>query len=444
MAIKLKDQYPGPNQTIVSPEWPEGGPNNSSVAGAYDGTPEDQEWKRDIWGFLERLREVDGFTPNGTPDNALSSQRYDALMNIARNIWPVWGGVNPQTDTYVKGAVVIASDGKTYQSLIASNFGNDPVSSPSQWEYFRPVAVIDNLLSASSLDALSANQGRLLKEQLDLIPIAVPATVNIKGLNFLRRRIIGSMGVDADHDINTSAGNFLFADDSGSAYAPAFTKKIDAVWSSGTSQGGLAAGVSLLPDTTYHYFALSNTAGDVVDFGFDGNASAANLRVDPNVVAYLGSNCKYERQLSVVTNSLSNIRPFYQIGTRFYWKEQVLDVYDFGNGTTATLDPLTVPTGIEVNADVDVSIGNALSPFDNVFWFLITSPDDVDNIPTQELSTFGFLRGDGGVWGVCLFVKTDISAQIRWRHTATVLRSDAFGWGLRIWSRGWHDFKLEN
>jgi len=444
--LKLKIQYPAPSQTIVSPEWPEGGPVNSSVAGAYDGTPVEQEWQRDIWGFLERLREVSGIIPSGSPDNALISQRYDALKKISRQIWPIWEGDSTETDTYPKGAIVIASDDKTYQSLIAANYGNDPISSPSAWKEFRAVDIIDDLLSTDPDSALSANQGRILKEALDLIPIYGPATETAQGVTFLRKRIIGSNSTaDLEHDISTTAGDFKFASGNGSAWAPSFRKSIDAAWAQGSLLGGLAAGVALTPDTTYHYFALSNPAGSVVDFGFDTNLFAANLRLDPNVIAALGSNAEYSRQLSVVTDASSNIRGFYQTEKKFYWKEQALDVFTFGDGTIATLSPLTVPSLIEVNADIIAQVGDGLNPPSVDYWLLITSPDDVDTLPSQNFSTLGFQSNTGDDWSIAMSVKTDAVTQIRWRHTATALRPQAnFGHGFRVWTRGWEDFLLED
>jgi len=439
MSVELVTEYPG--RVLVDANNPRGTFLNSSVPGLYDGTPGDQAWGRDIWGFLDRIEELDGYPSSGVPDNALNSQRYDALTRLGRNNWPVWDAGN----VYLKGVMVIGSDNNAYQSLQIANQNNNPLSSPAWWKLSPPVEVIDNLVSVSTNDALSAKQGKELKDLIDVIPVFSNATETSRGASFLRKRIIGSNGADADYDIDTTAGNFNFADGSGSANIGAFTKQIDATWAQGSNAGGLAFGLSLTGNTTYHYFALSNAAGTVVDFGFDTSVVAANLRVSPAVIAALGAACKYERQLSVITTVSATIKQFYQTGVKFTWVEQVLDVYDFGNGTSATLSPLSTPIGIETTANIVVSIGDALNPPTIMYWILITSPSDTDNVPVREMSSFGFGRNTGYAWGLDMLVKTDTLSQIRWRHTAISLRPTGdYGQGLRIWSIGWHDFKLED
>jgi hypothetical protein len=50
-------------------------------------------------------------------------------------VCPVWAAGT----TYSQHDLVLATDSKNYQSLADSNLGNDPVSSPGDWEEFTPV-----------------------------------------------------------------------------------------------------------------------------------------------------------------------------------------------------------------------------------------------------------------------------------------------------------------
>lgn len=81
MAISLATQYPGKVNT-PSTDYPYGQPRNTITPGDGIGTPLDQEWMRDLHGFLQALLVSTGITPNGTPDTAQSSQYLQALRAL--------------------------------------------------------------------------------------------------------------------------------------------------------------------------------------------------------------------------------------------------------------------------------------------------------------------------------------------------------------------------
>ena len=56
-----------------------------------------------------------------------------------------------------------------------------------------------------------------------------------------------------------------------------FNKNLFNTWQEGTGNGGRASSVTLSSNTTYHVFAISDTNGNNVDFGFDTSLTAVNL-----------------------------------------------------------------------------------------------------------------------------------------------------------------------
>ena len=409
MATKLNVLYPGPNQTIINANWPNGGPNNSSVPGALDGTPEDEGWKRDIWGFLERIREVDGFIPSGTPDNALVSQRYDALERLARNDWPDWDVAN----TYKKGAVVIASDDKTYQSLQSANVNHDPVSSPTWWKEFRPVDVIDNLTTADPISALSSNQGVVLKNLFDGI---ISATISQEGLALLDKQIITSPnGADPGNDIDFAAGVFQFTDGSGKAIGLSLTKRIDASWALGNNQGGFDTG-SMPATGLYYRFAIYNPVADISDYLFSQSFSSPVLPAGFTKKSYLGSGFR-----------VAGVNyPYTQFGNSFFYT-----------------NPFNVYAGFPTPAVIAVA-----SPAHGQAWGLFNIRNQNNTYRLSLHPTFATVPAEnvGTAWGVnytsvdnnMFYVPVDVSGNIQ--LSQIVIGSNASVTDVRVDQYGIIDF----
>lgn len=78
MAIIPASQYPG-QITPASTGYPYGSARDVSSPGAGDGTPVNQAWVNDSWGFLQRLLQEGGVTPSGSPDTVVSSDYFNAL-----------------------------------------------------------------------------------------------------------------------------------------------------------------------------------------------------------------------------------------------------------------------------------------------------------------------------------------------------------------------------
>ena len=337
--------------------------------------------------------------------------------------------------TYAIGDYVKASDNKLYRALVSQS-GNDPSggADPTNWLPFGDL--LDVLTSTDTTRGLTAAQGKVLKDLIDSLTagIAPQATETATGFSFLRKRIIGSNGTDALHDIDTTAGNFKFSGGDGSANIGAFTKQIDATWTAGTNQGGRAAGVSLLANTWYHYYALSSSDGATVDFGFDTSTSAVNLLADAAVIA--AGITKYERQLSVLTDGSSDIIPFFQIEKEFRWKIRRVALSTTTPGTTGILLAVDAPFGLETMAIMKMAAASTIGGH----YGLITSPDENDSIPSAS----AFTAVMDAIGGVSItetgseIVKTNFSSQIRYRSSISpVILFD-------ILILGWVDLNLED
>lgn len=226
--IILKDVYPG--RVFIDVFNPDGTFKDSTSPGALDGTPAQQAWARDMWAFLEILREKSGIVASGTPDTAAASQRYDALVKISRDLWPEWDS----THAYKKGLIVLASDETTYQSLQNANLNNNPVSSPAFWVQF------------------DAN-------------IVSPATEIEQGISYLPGRgIVSNNGGNVD-TIDFSPARFTFDDGSGEAVSQSILQKnMSVTWAAGNA-GGLAPGEVPNDDAWHFFYKIYDPTNNTVD-----------------------------------------------------------------------------------------------------------------------------------------------------------------------------------
>lgn len=82
MAIRIIDEYPTQVDPVVAATWPDGEPRNVSAPAANDGTPFEVLMYKDIEGFKQHLLKLASITPSGTPENAQTSQLYEALQTL--------------------------------------------------------------------------------------------------------------------------------------------------------------------------------------------------------------------------------------------------------------------------------------------------------------------------------------------------------------------------
>ena len=83
MAIAPETVYPAQTDTGDT-GFPLGKARNVTVPGAGDGTPLEEQWVNDIWGFLQALLDADDVVPSGVPDEVGASQYLEALRQLTR------------------------------------------------------------------------------------------------------------------------------------------------------------------------------------------------------------------------------------------------------------------------------------------------------------------------------------------------------------------------
>ncbi len=82
MAIDYTQRYP--DQVDTDSNYPQGKARNKSTPSATDGTPFEEDYINDQWGFLQSLLDAADITPSGTPDQVGQSDYLDAVNKIIR------------------------------------------------------------------------------------------------------------------------------------------------------------------------------------------------------------------------------------------------------------------------------------------------------------------------------------------------------------------------
>jgi hypothetical protein len=511
MAIKLETQYP--SRTTVDANNPNGTFKNSDPVGSLNGTPGDFAWAKDMWSFLEILMTSGSVTHSGSPDDANASQRYDALVKSARDVWPIWdsaheysGGVitvgsddNPyyslqatntnhdptsspawwrnfsfealqtaarnvwpiwdSANTYPQGVGTIGSDGKPYYSLQAANINHDPISSPTWWQlleytslrsdarnvwpiwdsaniYIKGAIVIaSDEITYQSLQNSNINHDPTSSPAWWSQFVTNPASASQRGLVFVYDP--GTMKndvTDTVNDIEFSARTFTFDDLTGEARAPLYIKRLDALWSPGNNGGMLDAGVKTA-NTTYHCFAIYNPTSGLSDYLASLSASSPTLP---------GGYTKKRRVGSILTDGSLNNRLFLQTGKLFTLDNYVNDLFTTVFSATRQLQALTVPTGISVIALLNAALVKSSSPAALNHAIRFTNPNQTDQPPIQttgtEIFDLSLSTGvnQGGAICTRLEITTDTSAQIGYRSTATASATD-----MELNTIGWRDYLLK-
>ena len=192
--------------------------------------------------------------------------------------------------------------------------------------------------------------------------------------------------------------------------------KTTAAWAVGSGNGALDTG-AIAATTWYHVFLIRRPDTGVVDVLISLSVSAPTLP---------SGYTQFRRIGSLLTNGSSQWTPFTQLGDEFMWVTPVIDVNITNLATTQSFYTLSVPLGLQVQANIrgvasHATIGNAA---------LITSPDEpattagVANM-TVVIPSAGFLTA----WGL-MSVRTDVLSRIRAiaSATSTTLRVSTVGW----------------
>jgi hypothetical protein len=223
--------------------------------------------------------------------------------------------------------------------------------------------------------------------------------------SYLAGMTLSNDGVTPNTILDISAG--VAADSTNAVMinsASAFTKSTGGAWTSGTGNNGMGLGLTIANNTWYHTHAINN--GGVADFYFDTSAAAANKPVGTTAFRRIGS---------FLTDGAAHIIAFHQLGDLFTWDVPVNDVNGANPGTAAVTRTLTVPTGVVVQAWFTDNESNA-STSRQILW---TSLDQIDSVPTATLLSLNATNAAVGGFSGDFYVKTNTSAQIRYRSSAS-------------------------
>ena len=210
--------------------------------------------------------------------------------------------------------------------------------------------------------------------------------------------------------------------------AASITKGLGA-WSAGTGNGSLDTG-TIAANTWYHIHAISSSDGTLNDVLLSLSATTPTLPSGYTASRRIGS---------IRTNGSSQITPFVQLGDDFFLNTPVNDISINPIPATATLYPLSVPSGVRVTAHITAQQG---APSSNFIGVLISCPDTADVAPGASsappagpFNVGAQLSGGGSIWGemLSLRVRTDTSGRIRVRANATNSNP------LYVYTYGWTD-----
>lgn len=221
--------------------------------------------------------------------------------------------------------------------------------------------------------------------------------------------------VDAANVVDCTSGSVRAENGTVRMFLPtAFTKRLDTAFAVGNTNGGLFSG-SKTANTTYHAFLIKRDSDGLTDIGFDTSLIAANR---PAGWTY------YKRMGSILTDASNNIIRFTHRGSYFKWHTPIVDAGPINTATTAVLHTLTLPTGLEVRAEVSVSHGDAGTGNTYNNYGLITSPLDNDTTPTALFKNFEAKRQNIVPWDNSqnsnYWIITDTNARIRTRFTVAL------------------------
>jgi hypothetical protein len=224
-----------------------------------------------------------------------------------------------------------------------------------------------------------------------------------------------SHGADTEHDIVVSAGFCKDDTDIMDMYLQNnITKRFDAEWSVGDTNGGMASGEALPTSGTIHIWLIKRSDTGVVDV-------MANNHATTGLSPTLPSGYDYKRRIfSLRTNSSANIINGDQwgLGRNRIWMYDtyINDVTDTATGTSAKTVAISVPGGLAIKAIVNAA--PRIAATNNSLGFNLTWLSNTDNA-ANSVYTGGFEINNNSErkhYTVPTFVITNTSSQVRYRQ----------------------------
>jgi hypothetical protein len=196
--------------------------------------------------------------------------------------------------------------------------------------------------------------------------------------------------------------------------------KITAAWAAGNNQGGLDTG-AIANSTWYHIHLIKRTDTQVVD---------ALVSLSPTAPTLPANYTEFRRIGSLRTNASGQWTGFVQNGDEFLWTTMVNDINAVAITATPALATLTVPTGLQVWANINAAItATATSSL------LLNSPDETAQAATATNATVRNVTSAVAAPINAALIRTNTSAQIR------AVSDGAAGAAYSIYTRGWIDHR---
>lgn len=237
-----------------------------------------------------------------------------------------------------------------------------------------------------------------------------------------------SNGTDATNDIDITAGKWRDSTDAVNLIlTSAVTKRLDAAWAVGTGNGGLDTGA--IADTTYHIWLIKRSDTGVVDALFSASATSPTMPASYD----------FKRRIGSIIRASAAILPFTQNGDTFLLKTYLVSADSANPGASAVTRALNVPLGLVLDALITLGAYLAgATPF-AVFANSLAETDVAVQVPATAALTLPVSQGVAysvASWNfTALTVRTNTSAQIRTRCSATPGATDRIG----VITRGWID-----
>lgn len=327
----------------------------------------------------------------------------------------------PAMVTLVDGTVPVAADFNNNFSALNAAIGTS--TTISAW-------ALGEIPYASAANALSRLAAGTAGQVLTMTGAGIPGWGNVALSDQLTGLELANNVGDATNDIDIAVGAAA-SDDAAIAsrifmsLTSALTKQLDAAWAVGTNAGMRDTGS--IADGTWHIFVIERTDTGVVDI------LASTSATSPTMPASYTK----KRRVGAILRESGVIVPFSQDGDEFIRVTPILDVNVTNPGTSAVTRTLSVPVGVKVRAQLNVSLVAGTTA--DVFAYI--SPLDGADVQASRTAAplMSISAADSGDTNAnesagLITVRTNTSAQVRSRLSASGA-SDA----LRIATLGWFD-----
>ena len=347
------------------------------------------------------------------------------LSDVA-NAATAFGNIKQSASETATGVVELATDAETVtgtSTVLATHPSGVKAAIDAAALTFKTIAVSgqSDVVADSRTDTLTlvgVNIAITTNASTDTITFTGSASVpynHLSGLTLSRNSGTPTTKIDMAIGQAADSTNALLISTSGVLTADCTT----------TGANGLDTG-ALANNTWYHVFLIALAAGATPAILVSTSASAPTM---PG--SYI-----YKRRIgSVRTNGSAQFTAFTQDGDYFAWAVPVADVSTTNPLTAAVTPTLTVPTGVNVHAILNIHL-QASSAAARV---IVSDIAMTDALPTTGATTPGATTGgnnaqDGRVGPVT--VRTNTSAQVRYRCDS----SDA-STRVDIVTLGWWDYR---